>query len=156
MDEWFTITILDSTFSPVVSNSVSTSSLACGCLSTTAPLPVAGWRAVLVVMWSHKLVLLEFYQFLSLCMFDLIRVMLRLLLVILGSSFFKLGVRKGVLAFFSTFICGGLFGHVFREVVFCQMFFGCWYPSATKAGERMGVWWFQLPFSHKAWLYVLN
>ena len=62
------------------------------------------------------------YQFLSLCMFDLIRVMLRLLLVILGNSFFKLGVRNGVLAFFSTFICGGHFGHVFREIVFCQMF----------------------------------
>ena len=62
------------------------------------------------------------YQFLSLCMFDLIRVMVRLLLVILGNPFLKLGVRNGVLAFFSTFTCEGHFGHRFRKVVFCQMF----------------------------------
>ena len=47
------------------------------------------------------------YQFLSLCMFDLIRVMLRLLLLVLGNYFLKLGVRNGVLAFFFTFTCGG-------------------------------------------------
>ena len=135
MDEWFTITILDSTSSPVVFNSVSTSSLACGLLSTTAPLPVAGWRAVLVVMWSHKLVLLEFYQFLSLCMFDLIRVMLRLLLVIIGNSFFKLGVNNGGLAFFSTFSCGGHFGHGFREVVFFQMFLAVGFRLQRRQGK---------------------
>lgn len=62
------------------------------------------------------------YQFLSFCMFDLIRVMLRIILVILGNSFFKLGVRNGGLAFFPTFSCGGYFGHGFKEVFFFQMF----------------------------------
>ena len=71
---------------------------------------------------AAQIVLLKFYQLLSLCTCDLIRVMHRLILVIFGSFLFKLGVREGVLAFCFTFICGGLFGHVFREVVFCQMF----------------------------------
>ena len=54
MDELLTKTILDRTALPVVSNLVPKSSLACGRLITTAPLPVAGPRGVLVVMWPHK------------------------------------------------------------------------------------------------------
>ena len=68
------------------------------------------------------------YQFLSLCMFDSIRVMLRLLLVILGNSFFKLGVRNGVLALFTTFSCGGHFGYGFGEVIFFQIFLAVGFP----------------------------
>ena len=71
---------------------------------------------------AAQIVLLKFYLLLSLCTFTLIRVMHRLILVILGSFLFKLGVREGVLAFRFTFICGGPFGNVFREMVFSQMF----------------------------------
>ena len=71
---------------------------------------------------AAQIVLLKFYQFSSLCIVDLIRVMCRVILVIFGSFLFKLGVREGVLAFHFTFICEGRFGHVFREMVFCWMF----------------------------------
>ena len=119
MDELLTITILNRTSLPVVSNLVPMSSLVCGLLSTAVPFTCGRAMGSLGSEVAAQIVLLKFYQFSSLCIVNLIIVINRPILVNFGSFLLKPGVREGVLAFHFTFICEGRFGHVFREMVFC-------------------------------------